>query len=250
MAFCNITGSCPVPASVETVCRYAALLARSLKFSSVRQYLNIIRLLHLEAGESNPLDCYLVQSVLKGLRTQLGDRVIRKLPISHSLLLNILSSLNLDNVFHSAMWAAGLLMFFCMLRRANVLVSSLRCFNVAKHLRRCDISFFHWGAMITIRWTKTIQYQQRVLRMDGPIFMYPGARGLVPLSPDNFIKDTRFYQACTPRIKQGGVDNSAFAGHSFRRGGGGLVGLIMLGLALTLFAKSEIGSLILIPNIS
>ena len=219
MAFCNITGSCPVPASVETVCRYAALLARSLKFSSVRQYLNIIRLLHLEAGESNPLDCYLVQSVLKGLRTQLGDRVIRKLPISHSLLLNILSSLNLDNVFHSAMWAAGLLMFFCMLRRANVLVSSLRCFNVAKHLRRCDISFFHWGAMITIRWTKTIQYQQRVLRIpiprihnhplcpvqaifhyfsicpqapsDGPIFMYPGARGLVPLSPDNFIKHVR-----------------------------------------------------------
>ena len=64
--------------------------------------------------------------------------------------------------------------------------------------------FFHWGAMITIRWTKTIQYQQRVLRIpimrihnhppcpvqaffhyfsicpqvpsDGPIFMYPGAR--------------------------------------------------------------------------
>ena len=114
LAFCNITGSCPVPASVETVCRYAALLARSLKFSSVRQYLNIhvIRLLHLEAGEINPLDCYLVQSMLKGLRRQLGDRVIRKLPISPSLLLNILSSLNLDNVLHSAVWAAGLLMFF------------------------------------------------------------------------------------------------------------------------------------------
>ena len=148
LAFCNITGSCPVPASVETVCRYAALLARSLKFSSVRQYLNIIRLLHLEVGEINPLHCYLVQSMLKGLRRQLGDRVIRKLPISPSLLLNILSSLNLDNVLHSAVWAAGLLMFFCMLRRANVLVSSFRCFNVAKHLpclRRCDISFFPLG---------------------------------------------------------------------------------------------------------
>ena len=73
LAFCHITGSCPVPASVETVCRYAALRV----FSSVRQYLNIIRLLHLEAREINPLDCYLVQSMLKGLRRQLGYRVIR-----------------------------------------------------------------------------------------------------------------------------------------------------------------------------
>ena len=96
--------------------------------------------------------------------------------------------------------------------------------------------------MITIRWTETIQYQQRVLRIpiprihnhplcpvqaishyfsicpqapsDGPIFRYPGSRGLVPLSLDNFSKHVR------QGLSRAGMDNLAFAGHSFNRGGG------------------------------
>ena len=50
LAFCNVMGYCAIPASPATLCRYAAMLARTLKISSVKHYLNVIRLLHLSRG--------------------------------------------------------------------------------------------------------------------------------------------------------------------------------------------------------
>ncbi|KAK7484746.1 hypothetical protein BaRGS_00024031 [Batillaria attramentaria] len=52
--FCNKLCIPPVPVSESTVARYAAFLARKLKPASVRQYLNIVRILHLESGLDNP----------------------------------------------------------------------------------------------------------------------------------------------------------------------------------------------------
>ena len=46
MCFCNFMGYSPFPATSLLICKYATLLARSLKFSSVKNYLNIIGLLH------------------------------------------------------------------------------------------------------------------------------------------------------------------------------------------------------------
>ena len=43
------------PASQETTAMYAAYLAQRLKSSSVRQYLNIVRIIHLGAGLVSPL---------------------------------------------------------------------------------------------------------------------------------------------------------------------------------------------------
>ena len=44
--FVFFMGYIPVPASSDTICLYAAFLARSLKFNSIKSYLNIIGLLH------------------------------------------------------------------------------------------------------------------------------------------------------------------------------------------------------------
>ena len=46
--FCTKIGIAPVPISQTDLGRYIAYLSRKLTFSSVRQYLNIVRLLHLE----------------------------------------------------------------------------------------------------------------------------------------------------------------------------------------------------------
>ena len=51
IAFCEQSGIVPVPASDVTVAKYAAFLAQ--RPSSVKQYLNIIRLLHLECNLDN-----------------------------------------------------------------------------------------------------------------------------------------------------------------------------------------------------
>ena len=44
----------PIPASVSTLNRYAAFLARSLSASSIPAYLNAARILHLEHGLADP----------------------------------------------------------------------------------------------------------------------------------------------------------------------------------------------------
>ena len=54
--FCTQLGITPVPLSQENLGRYIAFLSRKLAFSSIHQYLNVIRLLRLEADLSNPLD--------------------------------------------------------------------------------------------------------------------------------------------------------------------------------------------------
>ena len=45
-----------VPASQETLCSYVAFLSRTISSTSVKGYLNAVRILHLEAGLANPLE--------------------------------------------------------------------------------------------------------------------------------------------------------------------------------------------------
>ena len=45
----------PVPVEPEHLCQYVAFLARSLKVSSIQQYINIVGLLHKQLGLPNPL---------------------------------------------------------------------------------------------------------------------------------------------------------------------------------------------------
>ena len=103
--------------------------------------MNIVRLLHLEFGLQNPLaDNFKIKCVLKGIRGDLGDTPTRKLPIDPSLLLKILSKLDLDNIEDCNIWAVALVMFYGMLRRSNALTCE-KTFDPSKHLRRGDITF-------------------------------------------------------------------------------------------------------------
>ena len=90
---------------------YAAYLARRLRSASVRRYLNIVRVMHPEAGLSNPLkDSWFISSTLKGIDRAKGTAVNRKSPITPDILLRIKKVLKMtdrDDVF----WAACLVMF-------------------------------------------------------------------------------------------------------------------------------------------
>ena len=56
LRFCTELCVPPVPAKEKTIAMYAACLARRLRPASVRQFLNIVRVMHLEAGLSNPVE--------------------------------------------------------------------------------------------------------------------------------------------------------------------------------------------------
>ena len=241
LSFCTALGVSPVPAATETLCQYAAMLARTLKYTSVNQYMNIIRLLHLEWDLPNPLsNNFKVKSVLRGIRRDRGDAIRRKLPITPVLLKQFLGKMDLTQPADCVVWAAALLMFFGLLRRANVL-TSIRDFSRAKSLCRSDISVLPWGLLVEVRHTKTIQHQERSLLiplprihnhplcpvqavvlafektkgapLDGPAFALPRGSGFVPLTPTAFVARVRSL------LSGSGVDVSQYAGHSFRRGG-------------------------------
>ena len=164
--------------------------------------------------------------------------MIRKTPITPVLLRKILARLDVSVSLDATVWAVCLTIFYGLLRKSNALPDN---FDPKKHLRRRDIHFVQWGAMILIRWSKVIQFQSRTFELplprlkanslcpvqaifncfqftqdadlDGPAFLYKINGHLLPLTCDLFI--TRVRRCLT----LSGVNASEIASHSFRRGG-------------------------------
>lgn len=239
--FCIYMGYPPAPATPLNICRYAAFLARSLKYKSIKQYLNIIGVLHKELALPNPLvGNWMIQTTLRGIRRKLGDEVNQKMPITPDILLKIHSRLDFSRSFDASFWAACLIGFFCFLRKSN-LFGDPGSFSKSC-VQRADISIYQWGLVVAIRHSKTIQYREKVVRFplprisDSPLcprsaistafrftvrasatssaFMFSDLRGnLKTLSYRSFVSKLR---SCLSEI---GYNPLLYAGHSLRRGG-------------------------------
>ena len=243
MEFCNNLNIKPVPISQTDIGRYIAHLSRRLSFNSVRQYLNAVRIIHLEAGEKNPLEGnWYIATILKGVRRVKGDLTKQKLPITLNILKGIFIQLNLRESLDRAFWAACLVGFYSFFRKSNLLVESLTLFDPSRHLCADDVKFTPDGAILTVRWSKVIQFRQRellvplpkipnspfcpstaLLRVSlenplraspVPLFRYTLAGAShVPLTQKNFIDRLH---SCLAAM---GITPSDYSGHSFRHGG-------------------------------
>ena len=109
LKFCSSLNISPVPISQHDLGRYIAFISSKLSFSSVRQYLNAVCLLHLEGGYANPLlDNWYISSILKGMGRLKGDVSRQKLPITCQILQRILTVVDFDQPFDLCFWAACL----------------------------------------------------------------------------------------------------------------------------------------------
>ena len=82
LRFCAEFSLTPCPAPTSTLLRYAAFLARSKCYTSVTQYLNIIRIIHQEFGYDNPIkDNWQLSSLLRGINRGKGVTVSPKAPL-------------------------------------------------------------------------------------------------------------------------------------------------------------------------
>ena len=100
----------PTPLSPANLGRYIAFLS---SISSVKQYLNVVRLLHLEAGFPNPLEKnWYVTSILKGVRRVKGDTSTQTLPITIDILKQIFLKLDFHSSLDRTFWATCLVGFF------------------------------------------------------------------------------------------------------------------------------------------
>ncbi|XP_076116596.1 uncharacterized protein LOC143084063 [Mytilus galloprovincialis] len=117
----------------DAVSRYIAFLSQKLCFNSISNYISIIKLLHLEAGQPPPIDSHYIHTVLQGAKRVLGTMVKRKLPITPQLLKKILTTLDLQNQNHISFWAACLVAFFSFFRKSNLFVPTLAEFDAGKN---------------------------------------------------------------------------------------------------------------------
>lgn len=92
---------------------YIAYLARTLKPTSINNYLNIVRIIHLESGIINPLEKnYAVNNLKKGIARQLGSPPKQMLPLTSEMLFEIRKNLCLMIPKDLAFWAACCVGFF------------------------------------------------------------------------------------------------------------------------------------------
>ena len=237
--FCTMSNINIVPISQKHLARYVAFLTYKLKYTSIINYLTVVRLVHLEAGLDNPVSTYYMKTIQKGTRRLLGDTASPKLPVTPDILLGIRSFLDFTTSFDTAFWAACLVAFYSFFRKSNLLPDTMLAFCPDKQLSRHNISFNIEGAVIKVTWSKTIQYRDRTLLI--PLPFIPASR-LCPstalwlslkqgtqshLSPFQYFQGSTHkfltyptfcshLRLCLDRL---GFDSNRYSGHSFRRGG-------------------------------
>ena len=132
------------PASEDVLVTFIVYLAKTIKHSSIKNYLSAVRHLHIRNGfELNFKTFFRLQLVLKGIKRSQGDRTKIRLPITvHHLqlfyyLLAIPTTANHDSLM---LWAAMTLAFFGFLR-----LGELTCnvkYSKDVHLSSENVTFF------------------------------------------------------------------------------------------------------------
>ena len=172
LRFCPFFGYTPVPGRTIHILRYILFLARTLSTINIPNYLNVVRLLHLQFGYPNPLEEPLFKHqkalLMRGIKRLNGDSVSQKLPITPEVLYKMQCHLNFASSFDATFWAACLVAFFTFSRKSNLLPTSTAAFNPQRHLRNCDVRLYQWGIILVVRWSKTIQYRNRTLLVPVP----------------------------------------------------------------------------------
>jgi hypothetical protein len=145
LKFCLHYNLNSLPASQDTLCAYLAFLSRSLSPSSIKGYMNAVRLLHIEAGFVNPLlQNWEIMMIQRGISRLMGTPPKQKLPVTIPMLLAL---------------------FFGFLRKSTLL-PALSELVLGKFIARSDVqSLTLQSFSVLIRFSKTIQFGQRVLSL-------------------------------------------------------------------------------------
>ena len=242
MQYCELSGQSPVPITHQGLCRYVAFLASRLSFNSIGKYMNIIRILHQEAGLSNPLsNNWILNSVMKGIRRDKGTVTKTKLPITPQILLRLRTRLCFGKPVDIVFWAACMVAFYGLLRKSNLLPPSAHSFDSRKHLCKNNLCITQHGYDLSVYWSKTIQNKERVLHLvlpivpghllcpvaavtnllylnrhsdpSSPLFSFPTPTGLHVYTQKEFLaRLQKVLNSCD-------LSDKEYSGHSFRKGG-------------------------------
>jgi hypothetical protein len=122
LQFCLDFKCMPLPCSQETLIVYTAFLAKKMLPSSVGNYLNVVRMLHVEAGFANPLaDSYELSMLKRGINRLKGVPPNQKLPITVEILLKLYPFVNLSVPSDLSFWAVCILGFLWVSSKIDII---------------------------------------------------------------------------------------------------------------------------------
>ena len=242
LSFCIYFDIPWMPATAESLCLFAQFLSRSCKsIDTIRNYISGVKLLHILVEAPCPTFSNIeLKMSLRGIARKNPHCPRQAAPITPHILLKIYHLLDHSNPIHSTIWALFITAFFTLSRKSNLVVSAKIPFNPEKQLCRKDITIGQHTATITFRWTKTIQFGNRILKIPllaiphshlcpvkalkamiklvpaeplHPAFAIPCKKSVVP------IHYSGLQSAIKTCIKAIGLNPKKFSSHSFRRGG-------------------------------
>ena len=239
--FCVYFKRTPLPANLDTICGYAQFLSRSLKSTSISNYLSGVKMLHILLGYEYVFTGNgILRLVLRGISRLNPHFPDRAPPMTPEILLKLFRTLDHQNSLECSVFACGLLLFFTMSRLGSILPAHKKVpqhkFLTISRVNLCSV-----GLLVTLAHTKTIQFGERMLhipliRTDSPLcpvaafahaqtlarntslvhaFSFREADGSVSM-----LLASLFVTTIRSLLSRAGVaDAHSYRGHSFRRGG-------------------------------
>ena len=239
LMFCIYFGFKYLPANTETLSLYAQFLSRSFKSTqSIKNYLSGVKTMHHLLGYPvDHINSFLINLSIKGIARLKPHCVKQSCAITPELLLQMASVLDLSDPSDIVYWCLFLFAFFLFARKSNLVPSSKKDFKEKKFLLRKDVEQENDYLKVSMKWSKTIQFGERIL--ETPLIAIPDSI-LCPVSaykrmckkvkakmsdplftlPDKSCITYRLYQSRLRYVISAlKLDPKCYSTHGFRRGG-------------------------------
>lgn len=242
--FCRFYGLEMFPASAWQLIRYARYIANTvISYETVANYVSGVRKLHQLGGYEVPgPDEPNMQHFMRAIKRELAHPIKQAEPMTPDILKDIYNVLNLNKPYEIVCYTAILVGFYLFLRKSNLVPDGKNNFNPAEQLTRGDARKGKNMVLMVIRWSKTLQFQEKQLLLPlipakdvticpvywinymcaliqaeahEPLFCYPekGKQGRVPVTYDQLRTQLRKWVAATGRNPE------KFTLHGLRKGG-------------------------------
>lgn len=236
--FCTYFSLAALPASPETLCYFAELMALTVSFGHIKNILSSVRYMHAAYNLEYPSNDFGLDATLQGLKRKLAKTPFQVLPLTPDILRKIHSKLDLRKKSDLALWCSYLVAFFCLFRKKNVCPESSEP-SKEKTLRRKHIEIDPENNVVYVycNFSKTNQFGSSDIVIPVPgntdpkldlvrhlsnLFSSVDADPEQPaftFAPGKFVHYRLFTVRLKALLSSIGLDASQFSGHSFRRGG-------------------------------
>lgn len=164
--FCNRYNLQLVPADSRQVTRFAVYLhvVKQLKPATISNHIASVKAMHgLLELQIPDLDNYIHKMVLRGIKARNKQPVKKATPMDPHVFRLIKPHVNFSDPLQLVAWVAALMGFHLLLRASNITAKSRTQFDPQQNLTRRDFHMHRGIMLVHIRWSKTMQYQEKKL---------------------------------------------------------------------------------------